>query len=187
MILFELFISFLQVGLFSVGGGYAAVPIIKNFAIDRYAWLTIDEFTDLVSIAEMTPGPIALNAATFIGTRTAGLSGALIATLGCIIPSLIIVSVLFFLYKKYGKLSAIQKVLSVLRPAVIAFIASAGLTILLNAIGFQSFSALSSVDPVALLLFILAFVFIRRQKTNPILVMASCGVVYTLIRGVIWK
>lgn len=182
MIYFQLFLSFLKVGLFSIGGGYAAMPLIQSQVIDLYGWLNVGEFTDLVSIAEMTPGPIALNAATFVGTHVAGLGGALIATAGCVLPSLIIVSLLFFIYKKFGKLDAIQKVLSYLRPAVIAFIASAGMTILMNVLSFNGFTALKETDIPAAVLFVLAFVFLRKFKLNPILVMASCGAVYLLIR-----
>lgn len=181
MIYFQLFLSFLKVGLFSIGGGYAAMPLIQSQVIDLYGWLDVGEFTDLVSIAEMTPGPIALNAATFVGTRVAGLGGALIATAGCVLPSLIIVSLLFFIYKKFGKLDAIQKVLSYLRPAVIAFIASAGMTILMNVLSFNGFTALKETDIPAAVLFVLAFVFLRKFKLNPILIMISCGVVYLLI------
>ena len=73
MIYLELFLSFLQVGLFSVGGGYAAMPIIQSSVVEKYGWLTMSEFTDLITIAEMTPGPIAINSATFVGVRIAAL------------------------------------------------------------------------------------------------------------------
>ena len=82
MIYLELFLSFLQVGLFSVGGGYAAMPIIQSSVVEKYGWLTMSEFTDLITIAEMTPGPIAINSATFVGVRIAGVAGAVVATLG---------------------------------------------------------------------------------------------------------
>ena len=94
MIYLQLFWSFLQIGLFSVGGGYAAMPLIQAQTVQLHGWLTMNEFTDLVTIAEMTPGPIAVNSATFVGIRIAGLPGALVATLGCIFPSLFIVSLL---------------------------------------------------------------------------------------------
>ena len=80
----DLVLAFLQVGAFSIGGGYAAMPLIKSLSVDTHAWLTAAEFADLVTIAEMTPGPIALNAATFVGMRMAGLPGAIAATLGCV-------------------------------------------------------------------------------------------------------
>ena len=101
MIYFQLFWSFIQVGLFSIGGGYAAIPLIQNQVVEIHPWLTMNEFTDLITIAEMTPGPIAVNSATFVGIRIAGLSGAVIATIGCILPSCFIVSFLAFIYYHY--------------------------------------------------------------------------------------
>ena len=80
--LWQLFISFAQIGLFSVGGGYAAIPLIQEQVVTQHGWLTMSEFTDLVTIAEMTPGPLAVNAATLVGTRIAGAGGALLAPLG---------------------------------------------------------------------------------------------------------
>ena len=91
MILLKLFFSFIQIGLFSIGGGYAAMPLIQAQVVEANGWLTMNEFIDLITIAEMTPGPIAVNSATFVGIRIAGLPGAVVATFGCILPSLFIV------------------------------------------------------------------------------------------------
>ena len=88
----SLFLSFVQVGLLSVGGGYAAIPIIREQTVLQHAWLTMEEVADLVTIAEMTPGPIAVNVATVIGMRLAGIAGAIVATLGCILPSVLLLS-----------------------------------------------------------------------------------------------
>lgn len=88
MIYLQLYLSFLQVGLFSVGGGYAAMPLIRSQVVELHPWMTLQEFTNLITIAEMTPGPIAVNCATFVGLRIAQLPGAVIATLGCITPAL---------------------------------------------------------------------------------------------------
>ena len=98
MIYLQLFWSFFQIGLFSIGGGYAAMPFIQAQVVELHHWLEMTEFTDLVTIAEMTPGPISINSATFVGTRIAGFWGALTATLGCIAPSILIVSILAFVY-----------------------------------------------------------------------------------------
>ena len=119
MIYLELILGFLQVGMFSIGGGYAAIPLIREQALS-HGWLSLAEFTDLVTIAEMTPGPIALNAATFVGIRTGGIPGALLATFSCILPSLIIVTTLAMLYQKFRKTDAMQVLLSGVRPAVVA-------------------------------------------------------------------
>ena len=86
MLYLQLFWSFFQIGLFSIGGGYAAMPLIQNQVVDLHHWLTLSEFTDLITISQMTPGPIAINSATFVGIRIGGVGGALVSTLGCILP-----------------------------------------------------------------------------------------------------
>ena len=91
MMYFELLWSFIQIGMFSIGGGYAAMPLIQNQVVDMHPWLTMQQFADVMAIAEMTPGPIAINAATFVGIQIAGIPGAIVATLGCVMPSCIIV------------------------------------------------------------------------------------------------
>ena len=105
MIYWELFLSFLQVGLFSFGGGYAAMPLIRGQVVTVHHWLSMSEFTDLITISQMTPGPIAVNSATFVGTKIAGTLGALVATFGCILPSCIIVTVIARLYLKYRNIT----------------------------------------------------------------------------------
>lgn len=90
MIFLQLFFSFLQIGLFSFGGGYAAMPLIQGQVVTLHGWLTISEFTDLITISQMTPGPIAVNSATFVGMKIAGIPGAMVATAGCILPSCIL-------------------------------------------------------------------------------------------------
>ena len=90
MILYQLFLVFFQVGLFSIGGGLAAIPLIQEQIVTQHAWMTLAEFTDLITIAQMTPGPIAINSATFIGLRLGGPLGAIISTIACILPGAII-------------------------------------------------------------------------------------------------
>lgn len=182
-ILWQLFVSFLQIGLFSIGGGYAAMPLIQSQVVELHGWLTLEEFTDLVTIAEMTPGPIAVNSATFVGTQIAGAEGAVIATLGCILPSCIIVSILARLYYKYKGLSLMQGILASLRPAVVAMIASAGLTILIMVLwgesGFQT--ELSQLNVLGAVIFLGALLLLRKYKCNPILVMVLAGVVNLVV------
>ena len=100
MIYLQLFLSFLQIGMFSFGGGYAAMPLIQGQVVTGHKWLTMAEFTDLITISQMTPGPIAVNSATFVGIKIAGVPGAFVATLGCILPSCIIVTLIAKLYLK---------------------------------------------------------------------------------------
>ena len=91
MIHLELFWSFFQIGLFSIGGGYAAMPLIQHQVVELHPWLTLEQFSDIITISQMTPGPIAINSATFVGLQLGGLPGALVATAGCVLPSCIIV------------------------------------------------------------------------------------------------
>ena len=134
VIYLELLWSFIQIGLFSIGGGYAAMPLIQHQVVDLHPWLTMTQFADVIAIAEMTPGPIALNAATFVGIQVAGLPGALVATAGSVLPSCVIVLLLAFLYYKFKGFSVIQGILAGVRPAVVAMIASAGVSMVLLAV-----------------------------------------------------
>ena len=176
MIYLQLFWSFFQIGLFSFGGGYAAMPLIQAQVVAGHGWLTLDAFADLVTIAEMTPGPIALNAATFVGTQVAGLPGALVATAGNVLPSCLIVSLLAWLYGKYRRLDVVQGVLGCLRPAVVAMIASAGVSILVNALKSEA-----GFDWVMAGLFAVCLFILRKWKPSPILIILSAGVF-----GAIW-
>ena len=179
MIYLELLWSFFQIGLFSIGGGYASLPLIEHQVVDVHGWLTASQLTDIVTISQMTPGPIALNAATFVGTRIGGLPGAIVATLGCVLPSCIIVLALAWVYTKYKDLGLLRGILAGLRPAVVALIASAGLTILISALFVNDVlpHALSDVDGIAVVLFVLSLVILRKWKPDPILVMVGSGVI----------
>lgn len=182
-ILLKLFFSFIQVGLFSVGGGYAAIPLIQNQIVDVHKLMTLAEFTDLITIAEMTPGPISINSATFVGTRLAGIPGAMLCTLGCIIPSFIICLILGYFYYKYRKFSGVQTVLSALRPAVVSLIASAGLSILvLGLFGTEMASVkLEDFRLIEFGLFAVALFALRKFKLNAITVIFGTGVIGTLL------
>lgn len=180
MIYLELFWSFFQIGMFSFGGGMAAMPLIQAQVVDKHNWLTLTEFTDLITIAEMTPGPIAINSATFVGIQIGGLAGALVATLGCIFPSCIIVLTLAWLYTKYKEMFVLQGALAGLRPAVVALIASAGVTILVLALFGEhgNVTSLESVNVVSLALFTGGLFVLRKwKKTNPIKVMIGSGII----------
>lgn len=187
MILLQLFAAFFEIALFSVGGGYAAMPMIRSQVVQAHGWMQMSEFADLLTIAEMTPGPIQLNAATFAGMRVAGIPGALCATLGVVTPSLLLVSLLSVLYRRYRSLAVIQGVLGFLRPVVVALIASAGLDVLTlvlfggQEITMQSF--LQDFRPLGAGLFLLALFLLRRKK-SPIGVMALCGAI-SLAAGVL--
>ena len=177
MIYLQLFFSFLQVGMFSFGGGYAAMPLIQGQVVTAHKWLSMSEFTDLITISQMTPGPIAVNSATFVGIKIAGIPGALVATFGCILPSCIIVTVIAKLYLKYRNMAMLQGVLNSLRPAVVAMIASAGISILITAVwGNAAAIALAGTKWSLVVIFVVCIVLLRKIKMNPIWVMVLAGV-----------
>lgn len=181
MELITLFISFLQVGLFSIGGGYAAIPLIQEQAVIIHKWLTMKEFIDLITIAEMTPGPIAINSATFVGTKVYGFVGAIVATLGSITPSIIIVTVLAMIYYKYKETSFLKNILKCLRPTVVALIASAGIGILIQVVFKLGVISITQIDYIGLVLFIIALFVLKKYKMNPIITMVSCGIISMVI------
>ena len=177
MIYLQLFLSFLQIGMFSFGGGYAAMPLLQEQLVARNGWLSVQEFADLVTIAEMTPGPIAVNSATFVGLKIAGIPGAVVATVGCILPSCIIVTILARLYLKYRNLDLLQGVLKSLRPAVVAMIASAGILILKNAFwGSGGTISMTGTEWSMVVIFGICVLLLRKTKLNPIWVMVLAGV-----------
>ena len=183
--IWQLFLSFIKVGLFSVGGGYAAIPLIQNQIVDVHGLMTLEEFTDLITIAEMTPGPISINSATFVGPRLAGIPGAIICTLGCILPSFFICLTLAYFYYKYRQLNGVQKVLSALRPAVVALIASAGLSILLLGIFGDAPASFGNLRIVECGLFLTGFFLLRKYHLNAIQIIFGTGVIGTLIYSIL--
>lgn len=184
-VLLQLFFSFIQVGLFSVGGGYAAIPLIQNQIVDVHGLMTLQEFTDLITIAEMTPGPISINSATFVGIRIAGVLGAVVCTIGCILPSFLICLMLAYFYYKYRQLSGVQKILSALRPAVVALIASAGVSILLLGLFGEGGVAVQNFRFVECGLFVGGFYLLRKYRLNAIQIIFGTGVVGSLIYAVL--
>lgn len=155
------------------------MPLIQNQIVDIHGWLTMNEFADVITISQMTPGPIAINSATFVGTRIAGLGGAIVATIGCIFPSCIIVLILVHLYYKYRGLDTVQGILNGLRPAVIAMIASAGLSLVILAFWNEEGipSNIGDTDFISVVIFLIAIVILRKWKVNPITVMTGAGIV----------
>ncbi len=184
----ELLISFIKVGAFSFGGGYAALPLIQNEVVTLHNWLDMSEFTNLITISQMTPGPIAINSATFVGIKIAGIPGAMVATIGCVLPACFIVTTLAWLYVKFRKLDTLQGILTTLRPAVVAMIATAGVSILITSFWGNGDIVLSGVKISAVVIFIICMVLLMKFNMNPILVMILAGVmnvVYSVAAGVV--
>lgn len=182
MIYLKLFFSFLQIGLFSFGGGYAAIPLIRNQIVDIHKWLSMAEFNDLITISQMTPGPVAVNSATFVGIKIGGVPGALCATAGCILPSCILVTIIAKMYLKYRNLAVLQGILNSLRPAVVAMIASAGISILISAFwGSMEAVAPECTNWRLVIIFAVCIVLLKKFRMNPVVVMVFAGVANTMI------
>ena len=174
----------MKIGVCTIGGGYSAIALIEDIIVNSNQWISMEDFLDIVAIAEMTPGPIAINSATFVGIRVAGLPGAIISTTGFVLPSIVIVSTLAFFYYKYKNLLYVNGVLSALRPAIVAIIATAAISILsisLFANGEISLN-LENIDFVAMTIFIVSLVAFRIfKKLSPILVILLGGMLGTVI------
>lgn len=177
MIYLQLFLSFLQIGAFSFGGGYAAMPLIQSQVVTLHGWLSMSEFTDLITISQMTPGPIAINSATFVGIKIAGIPGSIAATIGCILPSCILVTLIAKLYLKYRNMTMLQRILNSLRPAVVAMIASAGISVLVSAFwGSEVSLKVANINWNLVIIFVICIFLLLKVKINPILVMVLAGI-----------
>ncbi len=179
MILLQLFISFFQVGLFTIGGGYAALPLIQQQIVDIHGWLSLAEFVDIVTISQLTPGPIGINAATFVGTKVGGIWGAIVSTIGCVTPSIIIVLILAHIYVKYRDLTLLKGILGGLRPATVALIASAGLSIIATSFFGTKLQEIiwNNVDIIAVIIFVIGLTVMRMtKKADPMLIIFGAGV-----------
>ena len=176
MIYLEIFLCYFQIGLFSVGGGYASIPVIKSMVVDGRGWMTMHEYLDMITLAEMTPGPFALNSATFVGVKMGGVFGGALATFSCMLPSLMIIVLLAFFYKKYKNMAVVGSALAGIRPAVAALIAGAGVSMLMTAFfGTNVIAEISGIDLIAVILAVGAFVLLRWKKINPVLMILMTG------------
>ena len=151
------------------------MPLIQEQVVTKNAWLTMSEFTDLISISEMTPGPIAVNSATFVGIRVAGIPGALAATAGCILPSCIVVTLIAKFYLKYRSMGLLQSILASIRPAVVAMIASAGIMIMVSALWGTGGIVFKDTHWDLLFIFAVCLLLLRKTCLSPILIMLSAG------------
>lgn len=189
MIYWQLLWSFLQVGLFSFGGGYGILPVIQQQVVTQNHWMTMTEFTDLVTISQMTPGPISLNASTFVGMKMAGITGAIVATFGCAFPTAVLALIVGHYYYKYRDMTLVKGVFEGLRPAVVSLIATAGMSILfLSLFNVEVFtlSILTHIDWKAVIMFVICLFILCKWKTNPIYIMLGSGAAGAIVYF-LWK
>lgn len=163
----QLFSTFFKIGAFSFGGGYAMLPLLEEAVIKNHGWMSQTEFIDIFAISEMTPGPIAVNAATFVGYRVAGVLGSAVATMAVILPSFIIISLIFIFLNKFKNSPYVDWIFKGIRPVILGLIASAGVTVA------QS----SLVDLKSVLLGAGIFYFVTFKRLNPIYGIIISGII----------
>ncbi len=183
--LLTLLINFLQIGIMSFGGGYAVIPLIQQYVVDQNGWLSMQEYTDIITISQMTPGPVAVNTSTFVGTRVAGLPGAVVATFGCVLPGIIIAFLLYKFFTKNSEHRLVNDVLQTLKAASAGLIAAAAATILL--LMFFGASDIYQIDAglnlTSAIVFAICLFTLRKFKLNPMIIIIASGVAGYFLYG----
>ena len=182
--LWELFLAFLQIGLFSIGGGYAVIPSIQEQVVERYGWISQQTFADIITISQRTPGPLAVNTSTFVGIRIAGIPGAIVATAGCVLPGVALSLALSAFFRRHAESLYAAEVLRGLKAASVGLIMGAAASILmLTFFGTSSFSGITRIEWTAAVLAAVSFLLLRKWKWNPILVLLVAGLAGALLYG----
>ena len=186
MIYLQLFYEFFKTGLFTIGGALAAIPFLQEMS-DKTGWFTQSELADIIAVSESTPGPIGINMATYVGFKTAGITGGIIASIGLIVPSMIIVLIIARLLQKFRENKIVNSTFYGLRPASTGLIAAAGLSVLrLSLIRMEQWERVMPLielfDIKAVILAALLFALIYKLKAHPIVFIAGSAVV-----GIVFK
>lgn len=171
MIYFKLFLTFFKIGAFTFGGGYAMLPLVRNAVILENDWISNEEFVDILAVSEMTPGPVSINCATFVGERTAGIFGALAATLGVVTPSVIVISVVAKFLSTFSENRTVKAAFTGIRPVVLGLLLSASITVAMATVS----------DFKGVLIAAVFFALIRLKKIDPIFLIilgAVCGLIF---------
>lgn len=188
MELLWLFLEFFKIGLFTFGGGYAMIPLVKE-AVLKHNWVSEGEFYNLIGICESTPGPIAINIATFVGSFNGGFLGSFLATLGVVLPSFIVILIIAAVLTKFLNNQYVKHFISGIKPVVVGLIFSAGVVLVLKSLGYTSlvefnFNFISLTISLCLLAVYLGYRFIRKKKINTIVfivVAAVLGIVVNVL------
>jgi len=175
------FIEFFKIGLFTFGGGYAMIPLLRDAVVNNN-WLTLEEFNDFIGVCECTPGPIAVNMATYIGNAAYGIPGSILATIGVVLPAFLIILLIASLLNNIIKNRFVQYFLSGIKAVTVSLILGTGLTLTLSNIGISNVNKVSIVYPAVvslLVAFIMTFIykFIRKKTMNSILFIILCAII----------
>ncbi len=167
----KLFLSFFKIGAFTFGGGYAMLPLIKKEIIEVHGWLTVKEFIDILAVVEMTPGPVAVNSATFLGYKVAGVLGSIAATVGVVLPSVIIILIIAHFLSKFRKSPYVDYAFRGIRPVVLGLVTAAALTVFRDAI----------IDIKGLIIGAVIFCLVSFKNLHPIIAIVAAGIVGVII------
>ncbi len=180
----SLCIEFFKTGLFSVGGGLATIPFLKEMA-EVYGWFDLDTLSMMIAISESTPGPMGINMATYVGYHTGGILGALLTTLSIVAPSIIVITLIARFLKEFKKIKVVNEIFAGIKPAVIAFIIAAVydlfISTLFNVDAGLSFDLFNI--PCIIIFLVLLFIYLKKPKIHPILIIfvaGLCGVIFSL-------
>lgn len=166
-LLIKLFFSFFKIGAFSFGGGYAMLPFIQREIVENNNWLNINEFMDIIGISQMTPGPVAINSATFVGYKISGVVGSIMATLGVVITSFILVSIISKTLEKFKESTIVKSALMGMRPVLIALIIKA----------FLDLAKESYLDLKSIIITTIIGLVLLSKKVHPILVIVIAAII----------
>ena len=188
MIYLQLFYEFFKIGLFTFGGGYAMIPIVKDTVIQN-TWLTEKEFYDLLGICESTPGPIAVNMATFVGSNEGGILGSMLATLGVVLPSFIIILLIAAILKNFIENKFFKGFVKGVKPVVIALLSATGLVLLVKCIGYVpgvefNFNLVSALCfAVIFLIYNISAKFFKKKISAVVLILISAvlGILFSVL------
>lgn len=170
-ILIKLFLTFAKVGTFSIGGGYAMLPFIQKEVIEKNNWMSMQEFSDILAISQMTPGPVAINSATYIGYTQAGVLGSIAATLGVVLPSFIMIIIIASFFIKLYEKRSVKAVFKGIRPGVLGLLAAAAYTVTITSVH----------DIKGSILFVLCFGVLFIKKVDPIFVILGAAILGVIL------
>lgn len=182
MIYFQLFLTFLQIGAVSFGGGYGMISLIREKVL-AYGWLTEDELLNMIAVSESTPGPIAVNMATFVGSEQGGILGSFLATLGVVLPSFLIILLIATIIRNFLKYKAVGAFLGGVRPCVVGLILATAVTMLMSTLlNFKTVYALPSPDWKGIIIFaiivgiaVLSKLIIKKKPSPIVMILISAG------------
>ena len=171
MIYIKLFFSFLKIGIFSFGGGYAMIPLMKTEMVIVNQWMTMRDFLDMMAVSEMTPGPISINLATFLGYKVGGVLGSLIASFGVLLPSIIIITLIYYIVKKFEDSKYVKTMFKSIRPITLGLVTAGFLTIFSSGV----------IDVKTFVLFLIYLFLSLVIKLHPILILTLSGLISVFI------